>query len=67
MNSTVTGNSADSGGGILNSDRLGGASITLVNSTVASNSARQGGGGIAQADGLEVPNPVFLANTSRGA
>lgn len=63
MNSTVTGNSADSGGGILNSDRLGGASITLVNSTVASNSARQGGGGIAQADGLEGPNPVFLANT----
>ena len=45
VNSTVTGNSAETGGGIQIHDR-GSAFIVITNSTVTSNSARVEGGGI---------------------
>ena len=41
MNSTVTGNSADAGGGIWNTGEM---TMTLTNSTVTGNSAEVGGG-----------------------
>jgi CSLREA domain-containing protein len=63
-NSTVSGNSAGSGGGIRNSDRLGGAFATVINSTIASNSARATGGGIDQEEAaLESSNIVSLVNS----
>jgi CSLREA domain-containing protein len=63
-NSTVSGNSAGSGGGIRNSDRLGGAFVTVINSTIASNSARATGGGIDQEEAaLESSNIVSLVNS----
>jgi CSLREA domain-containing protein len=52
VNSTVTGNSAEWGGGIQISQR-GSAGMVITNSTVASNSAREGGGGIRQQGGLD--------------
>jgi CSLREA domain-containing protein len=61
-NSTISGNSADSGAGIANLDRLGGAGVSVVNSTIVLNTARVRGGGVQQSDGLENPNPVLLAN-----
>ena len=45
-NSTVSGNSANRGGGIFNEGRIGVASVTLGYSTVARNSAILDGGGI---------------------
>jgi CSLREA domain-containing protein len=65
-NSTISGNAADSGAGIANLDRLGGATVVVTNSTVAFNSARIRGGGVHQADGLENPNGVLLANALVG-
>lgn len=65
-NSTISGNAADSGAAIANLDRLGGASVSVINSTVAFNTARVRGGGIQQADGLENPNGVLLANALVG-
>jgi CSLREA domain-containing protein len=62
-NSTVSGNSAGSGGGIENSDRLGGAFVTVINSTIASNAARETGGGIDVGAALESSNIVSLVNT----
>jgi CSLREA domain-containing protein len=51
-NSTVSGNSADFGGGIANSPDAGAAGVGLRNTTVTNNSASQQGGGIYQ-DGPE--------------
>lgn len=62
-NSTISGNAADSGGGIQSSDRPGGASLIARNSTIAFNTARAGGGGIGQHDGLENTNGVSLTNS----
>ncbi len=63
-NSTVSRNSADQGGGIENSDRLGGASVFVVSSTIALNSAVDAGGGVHNGeDGFENSNGVSLVNT----
>ena len=63
-NSTISGNSAATGGGIQNSG-LSGAFTTVTNSTIAFNSARDAGGGI-RADGGgrdEISNGVRLTNS----
>jgi len=44
--STLSGNSAGFGGGIMNNGEAGSATLTLVASTLSSNSAAGGGGGI---------------------
>jgi hypothetical protein len=63
--STVSGNAARSGGGIENSDRLGGAGVLVKNSTVAHNSAQNKGGGILNSSSIDEDNPnsVFLVNS----
>jgi CSLREA domain-containing protein len=61
VNSTVTGNSAEEGGGIYARDN-GSASVSVVNTTVAFNSARVSGGGIANRSFGEFP-PVGIANS----
>ena len=61
VNSTVTGNAAESGGGIMVDDN-GSASVSVTNSTVASNSARVKGGGILVESFGEFA-PVGLTNT----
>jgi CSLREA domain-containing protein len=48
INSTVSGNSAASGGGIANVPDQGGAGLFLTNTTIANNTATQQGGGIFQ-------------------
>jgi CSLREA domain-containing protein len=63
--STIVGNSADNGGGILNTaaSTHRPASITLRNSTVSGNSASSFGGGIINASGLANAR-VNLINTT---
>lgn len=66
INSTVSGNSARIGGGIENSNDLGGAEVTIINSTIARNSARTDGGGVRNEDSEEdsdQSNSVFLINS----
>src|ERR1039458_7674678 len=46
INSTVSGNSAGLGGGIINAGDGGSASLTVINSTFRGNSAIGGGGSI---------------------
>ncbi|HKP49262.1 MAG TPA: choice-of-anchor Q domain-containing protein [Gemmatimonadales bacterium] len=65
-NSTVYGNSAELGGGIENSNDLGGAEVRILNSTIDRNSARTNGGGVRNEDSEEdsdQSNSVFLINT----
>jgi len=63
-NSTVSRNAAAVGGGIGNSDRLGGAHVAVLSSTIALNSAREAGGGVHNGeDGFENSNSVSLHNT----
>ena len=63
INSTVSGNVADSGGAIMNSASFGGISASLRNSTVTLNSARKAGGGIRHDDGGDATNDLALTNT----
>jgi len=66
INSTVSGNSAPVGGGIENSNFLGGADVTVVNSTIARNSASSEGGGVRNEDtdeDADQSNSVFLINS----
>jgi hypothetical protein len=62
VNSTVTGNSAETGGGIQLHDR-GSAFVTITNSTVVSNSARVEGGGIRGGGETDDGPHVSLTNT----
>ena len=62
VNSTVTGNSAETGGGIQIHDR-GSAFIVITNSTVTSNSARVEGGGIRGGGETDDGPHVTLTNT----
>lgn len=65
LNSTISGNSAPSGGGIFNDDHVdeAEADVELTNSTVANNSATQGGGGIdLNAGGLTLINSLVARN-----
>jgi CSLREA domain-containing protein len=63
-NSTVSRNAADQGGGIENSDRLGGAGVEVRSSTIALNTASDAGGGVHNGeDGFESVNRVSLVNT----
>jgi trimeric autotransporter adhesin len=66
INSTVSGNSAPTGGGIENSDFLGGAEITIINTTIARNVARDEGGGVRNVDSdpnADQINSIFLVNS----
>src|SRR3954447_25974558 len=66
INSTVSGNSAPIGGGIENSDFLGGADVRIVNSTIARNTASSAGGGVSNQDtddDADQSNSVFLINS----
>jgi len=66
INSTVSGNSARFGGGIENSNDLGGADVRIINSTIARNSARSEGGGVRNEDSevdSDQSNSVFLINS----
>src|SRR5205807_1686753 len=62
MNSTISGNSADMGGGIEG----GQGTVIVMNSTISGNSAWQTGGGIDTAGPLTVINST-LANNSVGS
>jgi CSLREA domain-containing protein len=66
FNSTVSGNSAQFGGGIENSNDLGGADVRIINSTIARNSALSEGGGVRNEDSevdSDQSNSVFLINS----
>ena len=58
-NSTVSGNSAGSGGGIEN-----GGTLTITNSTVSGNSAYLTGGGITNRSTLTITNSTVSGNTA---
>jgi hypothetical protein len=66
-NSTVSGNTSDTGfggGGILNFSFPGPATATIVNSTIADNiNTSNGGRGNAIADGFSPPGSITLKNT----
>jgi CSLREA domain-containing protein len=62
-NSTVSRNSAATGGGIENADYLGGAGIRITNSTIVYNVASTAGGGIHQSGGVENGNAVWITNS----
>ena len=63
-NSTVSGNSAGSGGGIVSSGGEFASSVGLLNSTVVRNTATHIGGGIVQAfSGLGLTNSLVAQNT----
>jgi CSLREA domain-containing protein len=65
-NSTVYGNRAQFGGGIENSNDLGGAEVRILNSTVDRNSAGTNGGGVRNGNseaGSDQSNSVFLINS----
>jgi CSLREA domain-containing protein len=57
-NSIISGNSADTGGGICNSS--GNLSLAIINSTISGNSAGNGGGGICHFGG----GPVTITNST---
>ena len=67
-NSTVSGNSSTSGGGISNMggvfDRAG--RLTLTNSTVSGNTASRAGGGIANQGTLTLTNSTVSGNAAAG-
>jgi hypothetical protein len=67
VNSTVIGNSAESGGGIM-SDANGGAFVTVDNSTIVSNTARVRGGGVAgfafEFGGAGLTNSIVARNAA---
>ena len=66
-NSTISGNSAGSGGGIEN-DGMPTATLTITNSTIANNSAGDQGGGIWNYDGtLTVTNSTIAYNSYNSA
>jgi predicted outer membrane repeat protein len=61
ISSTISGNSADSGGGIASSYW----SLTVVNSTISGNSASYNAGGIANSAGaLEITNSTISSNSA---
>jgi CSLREA domain-containing protein len=62
-NSTVARNSAPSGAGIFNGDRLGTATVRVINSTIAFNTASNSGGGIRQEGASENGNVLSLVNS----
>ncbi|HXQ01623.1 MAG TPA: choice-of-anchor Q domain-containing protein, partial [Candidatus Udaeobacter sp.] len=60
-NSTISGNSAQGGGGISNEYGL----ISIVNSTISGNSAQDAGGGISNYDGLvQIANSTLSGNSA---
>jgi hypothetical protein len=61
IDSTVTGNRANTGGGIENGFR---GSMTITNSTVSGNTSRAGGGGIYNAGTMTIADSTVSANTS---
>ena len=73
-NSTVSDNSADFGGGILNATFDGGAILTVTNSTISDNSATGNGGGISNSSGggglaiasVTISNSTLSGNTVVG-
>jgi len=62
-NSTVSENSANSGGGVYNGP---GSALTLTNSTVSGNSAEYSGGGIYNRTEATLTNSTVSGNTSGG-
>ena len=61
MNSTISGNSSDFGGGIYNYGT--GSNLRVMNSTISGNSSTNGGGGIDNFDGaVEVNNSTIAEN-----
>ncbi|WP_146348518.1 beta strand repeat-containing protein [Phaeobacter marinintestinus] len=58
-NSTISGNNADGGGGILN-----GGTATLTNSTISGNSASTQGGGILNGGTATLTNSIVLGNNA---
>ena len=73
-NSTISDNSADSGGGISNSAFDGGAFLTVSNSTISDNSATSDGGAILNTSGggalavasVTISNSILSGNTVAG-
>jgi hypothetical protein len=73
-NSTISDNSADSGGGIINGAFDGGAFLTVTNSTISGNSATANGGGISNGSGgselavasVTISNSTLSGNTAAG-
>jgi hypothetical protein len=71
VNSTITGNTAASGGGVFNNAiASGSASLTIINSTIGGNNATEGGGIYTYGDGgtatLNVLNSTLCENTAAG-
>ncbi|WP_430014925.1 Calx-beta domain-containing protein [Microcystis protocystis FBCC-A270] len=61
-NSTITGNTAHTGGGIYNAH----GKLTLTNSTISGNTAGWGGGGIFSDGTLTITNSTISGNTANG-
>ena len=59
---TLSGNQADSGGGIYNN--FGTGNLTLTNITVSGNTAASTGGGLYTSDPVTIINSTFTQNTS---
>ncbi|HRA87557.1 MAG TPA: DUF4347 domain-containing protein, partial [Planctomycetaceae bacterium] len=59
---TLSGNQADSGGGIYNN--FGTGNLTLTNITVSGNTAASAGGGLYTPDPVTIINSTFTQNTS---
>jgi CSLREA domain-containing protein len=65
VNSTVSGNSAHSGGGVFHSLETG--TVSLINSTVTTNTAASGNGGVFVNNGtLTAVNTIIAAQTAGG-
>ena len=62
-NSIISGNSADTGGGIYNRDQ---STITITNSTISSNTASGNGGGIYSDGTLTVAGSTISGNSAGG-
>ena len=60
LNSTVTGNTADDGGGVVSNGTL-----TMYNSTIANNTATNSGGGLVTAAGTAHVRNSIVANNTR--
>lgn len=63
-NCLVTGNTANSGGGIRNENSTGFGTMTLTNTTVSGNSASDFGGGIYNAGKMTLTNGTVSENTA---
>jgi hypothetical protein len=61
MNSTVSGNEADVGGGIWNSSN---SILTIMNSTITGNIASNEGGGILSFGDVTITNSILSSNTA---